>query len=169
MRYYLDLFSPETYEAFSKSDRTISGFRQSQESYAKRIKIGDKLVCYMTKLSRFVGVLEVQSKYFIDDEPIFYPKQDPFTVRFKVKPLAWLPKETAIPIKDKRIWDNLSFTKGLEHNSTHWTGKVRNSLNQLDDQDGNILEKFIFEQLNNGEEFEINEREYEKLITHKVH
>ena len=169
MKYYLDLFSPETYEAFSKSDRTISGFRQSQESYAKRIKIGDKLICYMTKLSRFIGVLEVTGKYFIDNSPIFYPSHDPFVVRFKVKTLAWLPKENAIPIKDERVWDTLSFTKGLEQNSTHWTGKVRNSLNQLDDNDGKYLEKFIFEQLKKEEIFEIDEKEYEKLITHKVH
>jgi hypothetical protein len=34
MAYYLDLFSPETYEAFSKSNREISGFRARQEGMA---------------------------------------------------------------------------------------------------------------------------------------
>ena len=50
MRYYLDLFSPETYEAFSQSDRTVSGFRLRQRRQADRIRPGDRFLCYMTKL-----------------------------------------------------------------------------------------------------------------------
>ena len=49
MAYFLDLFSPETYEAFSKSDRAISGFRQRHQNAASRVKVGDKRICYMTK------------------------------------------------------------------------------------------------------------------------
>jgi predicted RNA-binding protein len=52
MAYYLDLFSPETYEAFSRSDRTVTGFRMRQQNVSRRVNPGDKLVCYMTKLSR---------------------------------------------------------------------------------------------------------------------
>ena len=62
MAYFLDLFSPETYEAFSKSDRTVSGFRLRHQNAASRVKVGDKFVCYMTKLSRWIGILEVQSE-----------------------------------------------------------------------------------------------------------
>ncbi len=70
MKYYLDLFSPETYETFSKSNREVSGFRARQENMASRIKVGDRLICYMTKLGRWIGVLEVASDYFKDDTPI---------------------------------------------------------------------------------------------------
>ena len=168
MAYCVDLFSPETYEAFTKSGQNISGFRIRQENAASRIKVGDKLICYMTKLSRWVGILEVTSKYFQDDSPLFYPIDDPFVIRFKVKPLAWLPKEKAWPIRDSRIWGNLSFTQGYDINSSFWTGKLRTSLNPLDEKDGKFLEQAILAQVNSGETFEINEQEYEKLITHKV-
>lgn len=168
MAYYINLFSPETYEAFTKSDKSISGFRTRQENAASRIKIGDKLICYMTKLSRWVGVLEVESTYFQDNKPIFYSTDDPFVIRFKVKPLVWLSKEKALPIRDSRIWDHLSFTKGYDINSSFWTGKLRNSLNALDEKDGKFLEQTILSQLNSNEIFEIDEQEYEKLATHKV-
>ena len=69
MAYYTDLFSPETYEAFSGSDQTVSGFRISQHVSAKKIHPGDKLVCYMTKLARWIGVLEVVSECFVDEQP----------------------------------------------------------------------------------------------------
>src|SRR2546429_6925296 len=105
MAYYLDLFSPETYEAFGRSDRTVSGFRIRQRNMAARIKPGDKLVCYITKLSRWMGLLEVVDGPFVDNAPIFYPENDPFVIRFHVRPMAWLPVEKAIPIHEDRVWD----------------------------------------------------------------
>ena len=128
MAYYINLFSPETYEAFSKSDRSVTGFRSRQENAASRVKVGDRLICYMVKLSRWVGVMEVTSLYYKDASPIFYTNNDPFTIRFKVKPIVWLPKEKSIPIHEDQIWGHLSFTKGTDKKSFMWTGKIRNSL-----------------------------------------
>jgi hypothetical protein len=67
MGFFLDLFSPETYNTFSHSDRAISGFRRRHTKAASRIETGDKLVCYMTKLSRWVGLLEVVEGPYFDD------------------------------------------------------------------------------------------------------
>jgi len=169
LAYYLDLFSPETYEAFSKSQRSVSGFRERQQNAASKIKPGDKLLCYMTKLSRWIGVLEVQSEFYKDDSPIFYPKDDPFIIRFKVKSIAWLPKEKAVPIHDEQVWNQLSFTRGLERSNPHWTGKFRCSLNPISDVDGGFLEELIVAQLRDGRTYPIDDEEYERLVTHKAH
>ncbi len=169
MAYFIDLFSPETYEVFRNSNQDISGFRLRQEHAAGKVKRGDKLVCYMTKLSRWIGVLEVQSEYFKDDSPLFYPKDDPFVIRFRVKPLAWLTKEKCIPIREDKIWKSLSFTRSYDKETRFWTGKFRSSLNQLEDEDGRFLERLILEQSQAGKIYEIDEEEFEKLTTHKVH
>ena len=147
MAYYIDLFSPETYEVFTKSNQEVSGFRLRQEGAASRIKVGDKLICYMVKLSRWFGVLEVTSTYFKDNSPLFYNSNDPFVIRFKVKPIVWLPKEKSIPIHDDRVWENLSFTKYVDKKGSAWTGKIRNSLNVLDEVDGKFLEDLIASQV----------------------
>ena len=169
MAYFLNLFSPETYEAFTNSSQDISGFRLRHQNAASRLKVGDKLICYMTKLSRWVGIFEVKSECFKDDKPIFYPTDDPFVIRFRVQPLAWLPKEKAIPIHDDRVWNSLSFTRGYDKGSSQWTGKVRTSLNQLDESDGKFLEELIMSQVNGGQVFDIDEQEYQKLTTHTIH
>ena len=52
MAYYVDLFSPQTYEAFSSSNRDISGFRPRQENAASRVQVGDKLICYLGRERR---------------------------------------------------------------------------------------------------------------------
>lgn len=167
--YYTNLFSPETYEAFERSAREVSGFRTRQLAWAKRIKPGDRFICYMTKLSRWIGVLEVTTEAFIDDSPLFYTDGDPFVVRFKVHTMAWLPKDKTLPIREKKVWDSLSFTRDCEPSSSVWTGKVRTSLNRLSDEDGKFLESLILEQQDGGETYPIDEEEFQKLILRQVH
>jgi len=168
MAYYLDLFSPETYEAFGRSDRTVSGFRIRQRNIAQRIKSGDKFVCYMTRLSRWIGLLEVLEGPFVDDTPIFYPEADPFVVRFRVRELVWLPVEKAVPIHEPRVWDRLSFTRGQSKSSSTWTGKLRGSLVRLDDADGAFLETLLRAQLDSEVTYPVDQDTYRKLTTHRV-
>lgn len=70
MAYFIDLFSSETYEAFTRSDRATSGFRLRHKRMADRINRGDVFVCYLTRLSRWFGLLEVIEGPFIDDKPL---------------------------------------------------------------------------------------------------
>lgn len=169
MAYYIDVFSPETYEAFTKSDKSVSGFRIRQLNATRKVHVGDKLVCYMTKLSRWIGILEVLSDAFRDDTPVFYPRDDPFVMRFRVRPIAWLPKEKSLPMRDERVWSRLSFTRDYPIDYLYWSGKFRSSLNKMEDQDGAFLEQFLVTQARDGETFEVDEREYQKFLAHEVH
>ena len=63
--YWLDLFTGKTWEEFLKAGGQISGFRSRKHNLAKKIKIGDYLICYLTGISRFVGILEVKSECFL--------------------------------------------------------------------------------------------------------
>jgi len=170
MAYYTDLFSPMTYEAFSKSDRSITGFRKRHQNLARNIHPGDRLICYMTKLSRWVGVLEVESESFIDEQHrIFVEDEDPFIIRFRVKPLVWLDVEFSIPIHEPIIWNSLTFTAGLQHNNPHWTGKFRSSLTKLSDVDGQFLEGLLAVQTPpSGTLYPIDEEEFKKHLLKKV-
>lgn len=98
MSYYIDLFSPETYAAFAASSRDISGFRLRHKNMAERIKPGDVFICYLTRLSRWFGLLEVIEGPFIDNKPIFVSENDPFVVRFRVRAIVWLDIEKSISI-----------------------------------------------------------------------
>ncbi len=168
MTYYTDIFSPETYEAFSRSSRDISGFSPQQRALVNKVRTGDKLVCYLTKLSRWVGILEVVSKPFEDSTPIFYEEDDPYVLRFRVRPLVWLEKEKAIPVRDDMVWHSLSFTAGHDKNSTLWTGVVRSNLRKLDEKDGAYLEKLLLEQQAGNKTFPVDGDEYHKLLKHRV-
>jgi hypothetical protein len=168
MAYFIDLFSPETYDAFSKSARNISGFRLRHKNMAERIKPGDVFVCYLTRLSRWFGLLEVIEGPFVDDKPIFVPDDDPFVVRFRVRPTVWLDIDKALPIHDETIWQGLSFTRQLEMGSIAWTGKVRGSLVRLDDEDGKFIANKLMTQVAGGMIYPVAEHEVRKLATHTV-
>jgi hypothetical protein len=154
MAYFLDLFSPETYEAFSRSDRSVSGFRPRQWNAAEKVKPGDKLLCYMTKLSRWVGLLEVQD--------------GPFEDAFRVVPRIWLTKDKGMPIREDVVWNRLSFTKGQDRSSSTWTGKIRSSLVRIDDADGRLIESLLVGQQADGKTYQVDDVHYQKLIAHKV-
>jgi hypothetical protein len=166
--YFIDLFSPETYEAFGQSTRDVSGFRIRHKNVAGKIKPGDMLVCYLTRLSRWFGLLEVVDGPFIDNSPIFVPENDPFVLRFRVKPVVWLDAVTAIPIHEDRIWKTLTFTRTLEKTSLGWTGKVRGSLARLDDRDGAFLADELRTQSAQLKPFPLEEQEIRALAMHKV-
>lgn len=168
MAYYINLFSPETYDAFARSARDISGFSRQQKGLADRVSPGDFLVCYLTRLSRWFGLLEVIEGPFLDDKPIFVPERDPFVVRFRVRPLVWLDMDKAIPIHEEAIWAGLSFTRTLEKGSIAWTGRVRGSLGRLDDGDGKLLAQKLTAQATDGKPYPLDEQDLKKLATHTV-
>lgn len=119
MAYYVTLFSPDTYKVFTDTDRSISGYRESQKTQANAIKKGDKLIAYVTKLSRWAGILEVTGDYFISNTPVYSSEDDIYTLRFPVKEIVWLPLDQALPVDDEEGWASLSFTKNLPKKVSH--------------------------------------------------
>src|SRR5262245_34710415 len=110
MNYWLDLFTPYTWGRFREHGSSISGFRPRQRRVAfERGKPGGLLLCYLVKLSRWSGVLEVKGPAFDDTSPIFADENDPYPIRFHVHTRELLDFEHAIPIEE--LWDQLSFTR----------------------------------------------------------
>ena len=132
--YWLDLFTGATWNEFLESGGNISGFRESRWSTVQKIKKGDLLICYLTGVSRFIGILEVISEPFQDNSPIW--KDEDFPSRLKVKPIITLKPNTAIPVHTLR--DNLSFFQNLK--SPHaWTGAFRSSPAKWSKDDGDAI------------------------------
>jgi hypothetical protein len=161
MAYFTDLFTVETYEAFLRSDQTISGFRESQRGMADRISQHDKLLIYVKGLSRWAGSLQVTEGPFIDRTPLFVADSDPFVIRFRVKPLPALALEHAIPIHEPAIFDTLSFTKGRHEG--YWLGPLRRSLQHIETSDGQFLENLLLKQDKAHRVYPLDPTELEEL------
>jgi len=167
--YFTDVFSPETYRRFLESDRTISGFRARQRAAASRVAAGDIFVCYLTRVSRWVGLQEVVEGPFESAEMRFVEDgEDPFILRFRVRPLVQLIPEEGIPISEDRLWSRLSFTRELPKSSKHWTGQVRASLNRMKQEDGRLLEGLLKSQASQHKAYPFDEADLRALMPLKV-
>lgn len=146
MVYFLQLFSPRTYDSFSKTDKSVSGVTDKNERKAREVVPGDYLICYVTNLSRWIGVLEVIGPMYRDETPVFLQEQDPFKIRFRVKPVVWLDLRHGIPVREEQSWNSLTFLKNLPRESKHWTGFFRTSLHKFSHEDGQNLVRLLSEQ-----------------------
>ena len=167
MKYHLDLFTPETWDAFREMGATVTGFRERHRRLAEeRVSKGDIFLCYLTRLSRWCGALEVESEPFFDDSSRL-GNPDPFTVRFKVKPIVVLTPELAVPIREQRVWQALSITNQYDTGHPYWTGFFRASLNIFEDSDGDFLLELLKEQKANQTNYPLTDKDKRQLARRK--
>jgi hypothetical protein len=69
--YWIDLFTIGTWKEFLGHGGDVSGFSGKRWATVERMKPGDYLLCYLTRVSRWVGVLEVTGEPFFDEAPIW--------------------------------------------------------------------------------------------------
>jgi EVE domain len=165
MNYVLDLFTPETWKAFREHGCDVTGFAKAHRSRAKNVKVGDIFICYLVRLSRWCGVLEVISEMYEDSSPIFQKDSDPWTIRFKVKPLVILDELHAVPIRLPEVWNGFSRTQHLKIDSPSWAGKaaLQSSLTSISSSDGKFLSQKLEAQKTSQTEHPLTERDQKAL------
>lgn len=107
--YWLDLFTGVTWTEFKAAGAKVSGFRESRWNTVQKIKPGDYFLCYLVGVSRFISILEVTDTPYKDRTPIW--KDEDFPCRMKVKIVAELQPDTAVPVLELR--DRLTFFQNL--------------------------------------------------------
>lgn len=132
--YWLDLFTYETWTEFLNAGASVSGFRENRWKTVQSIKPGDIFLCYLTGISRWIGLLEVTGPAF-EDKTKIWSRAD-FPSRIQVKLLAKLDPLTAVPVIDMR--QQLSVFQNPK--SPHaWTGHFRGSPSKWTPEDGKAV------------------------------
>lgn len=138
--YWLDLFTVSTWNEFKTGGACISGFRESRWHTVQQIKPGDYFLCYLSGISRFVGVLEVVDEPYKDDTRLWTLGE--FPCRLNVKVIVELDPETAVPVLELR--EKLSFFRNLSSPKA-WTGRFRGSPTKWDATDGEVVVQAILQ------------------------
>jgi predicted RNA-binding protein len=139
-RYWLVLFTAETWQEFLDAGGEVMGFRASRWPSVQRIREGDYLLCYMVGISRWVGILEAVSRGYKDESPIW--SSDPFPSRVRVRSVVALTPETGVPVLDMR--DDLSVFRNLQ-NPNRWSGAFRGSPLKWSTADGQAVVRAVTE------------------------
>lgn len=155
--YWLDLFTWTTWQEFLEAGANVTGFRDSRWKSMQQIKPGDYLLCYMTGISRWIGILEVISEPFMDNSQLW--KDEIFPCRVQVKLLVCLTSETGIPIFELR--DQLSIFENMS-NPNAWTGSIRGSPTKWKISDGEVVVRAIQEAERNPISRPLDQRKLER-------
>lgn len=133
--YWLDLFTPQTWEEAKKRNFKVTGFRKSRWPIVQKIKPGDFFICYITRLGRFSGILKAISKPYQDENKARQIwKQDFFPSLIDVEPIFALDFFHSVP-KDEII-SKLSI-------ASSWGGYVRGSPVRIPYKDGELIRNIL--------------------------
>ena len=132
--YWLDLFTVETWKEFQDHGSDVSGFSDKRWATVQRMKPGDFLLCYLTRVSRWVGLLEVTGEPFYDEEPIW--SSSVYPSRVPVRAVLQLAPEYGVPVLNMR--EELTVFRDLD-NPNRWQGPFRGSPNRWKAADGEVI------------------------------
>ena len=143
--FFLGLFTVESWREFKRHGGQVMGFNEKKATTVGRLQPGDRILCYLSKVSAFVGVMEVTGPSYLDRTPIW--SDGVFPVRLPVQVVVELPLAGAVPIRTLR--GKLSFmpAKGTP---TGWTVYVRSSPRRWSDRDAKVVVKAISSNASKG-------------------
>lgn len=154
--YWLDLFTYKTWQEFLDKGGNVSGFSENRWGIVKKIKEGDFLLCYLTGVSRFCGLLEVTSEPYQSNDIIW--KDNVYPARVKVKVIYKLEVEYSVPVYS--ILKEFSFYSD-DQSKIAWTGRFRGSPAAWKTQDAHVVVEALKKAV---EEPTFNEVDRKKLL-----
>jgi len=132
--HWLDVFTPQTWSEFVAAGADVSGFRPGSSRLAAQLRVGDWLICYVVRVSRFVAVLEVTSEPYVDFTPIW--SQEAFPHRVRVRPLVLVDLPVGVDIHE--LVPHFSWYEGARSPQS-WQGHVQNTLRRWRADDAHLV------------------------------
>ena len=128
--YYMIVTNEIDYEWDIDNQFSCAGFPDLNKKSLQQMEIGDKIIYYVTKQSKFMAVVEVVGEYFYSEEPIWDDPYDLWPHRIHTKPIAYID-DLADGVFIKDLWDGLEFIK----NKVKWGSQVQGSFRHLSEHD----------------------------------
>lgn len=135
---FLGLFTVESWREFKRHGGQVMGFNEKKSRAVARLQPGDRILCYLSKVSAFVGVMEVAGPSYLDHTPIW--TDGVFPVRLPVRIVTEVTLALAVPIHSLK--GQLSFLPRTT-TTTGWTIYVRSSPRPWNLLDGDEVTKAL--------------------------
>ena len=133
-KYWMVLFSPTTWREFLDAGASVYGLSDRYNTSANKTSPGDYLLCYVTGISQFMGLLEVTAAPYKGNTKIW--EYEILPIHIKVKPIVCLPPEKGIPVLSLK--ERISFFLSLK-NPSRWANHFRNSIREWKRLDAEVV------------------------------
>ena len=141
MTYWIVVGSEENMRIAESRGFGIFGFKSTRRGEVSRMKPGDKLIFYLTKIMKFGGLAEITSEYFEDHSKVFTSEKKPgedYPFRVKVKPEIILTPDRYLDVRE--IAPGLAFTQRWGDN---WRLAFQGNLHEIPEEDYRRLESLM--------------------------
>lgn len=132
---WLTVFTLETWKEFLDHGGDVAGFSERRWASVRRLQQGDYFICYLTRVSRFVGLLEVVGKPFLDTSEKIWNSQI-FPSRVPVRTLLALEPQQGVPVQE--MLKKLNIFSVLT-NPSLWYVQFQTSPRRLDTEDSETI------------------------------
>ena len=142
MAYWIVVGSEENMRIAETRGFDIFGFKSTRRTEASRMRPGDRLIFYLTKIMKFGGIAEVTSDYFEDHTKVFMSTKKPgedYPFRVKVKPIIVLSPDQYLDVRE--IAPGLEFTKKWP--PEHWRLAFQGNLHEVPESDYKLIEPLM--------------------------
>jgi len=133
MTFWIVVGSEENMRIAESRGFDIFGFKSTRRTEVSKMKPGDKLIFYLTKIMKFGGLAEITSDYFEDHEKVFKSERKPgedYPFRVKLKPEIILAPDQYLDVKE--IAPGLAFTQRWGDN---WRLAFQGNLHEIPKED----------------------------------
>lgn len=126
VNWWLVSFTLQSWSEFKQRDPLQVGFRTNKLSAASKITPSDYMLCYLTGVSRFIGILEATSRVYMADDRWL---AGAFPCRVNVRVLSELSPENGVPVSSlrgtlplfNRLSDQRFWSGAFRSSPTHWS------------------------------------------------
>ena len=124
-QHWVQVFTKKSWQEFLDAGGQVTGFREHRWGLIQQLKRGDYLLCYLSGISCWVGILEVQSDPYLDLARIW--SDELYPARADVKVLVALAARAVVPIRTLRdrlsIFQRKNWSVYLMTSPTRWNLK----------------------------------------------
>ena len=138
--YWIVVGTPENFEIAMKRGFDLVGFKSTRRSESSQMKVGDKLIFYMTGVKQFGGLATITSESYEDHKKIFASEKkatEDFPFRVRTKPEIVLKEGQRLSVPD--YVPLLDMTRRGAMKS--WGMAFQGNLHRISDHDYKLIEK----------------------------
>jgi len=131
--YWIVVGSEENTRIAESRGFDVFGFKSTRRNEVSKMRPGDKLIFYLTKIMKFGGIAEVTSEYFEDHSKVFKSEKKPgedYPYRVKAKPEFILRPDQCLDVR--QIAPGLAFTQRWGDN---WRLAFQGNLREIPEED----------------------------------
>ncbi len=132
--------SPDNFAATRSLDFTVQGIKSRHRKKAETMKLGDRIVWYITGVKAFAGYATITSLYYEDHTPIWKsrdPKKDAEDYPFRVKIHPEVVLDDGAFISAEPVARQMTYV--AKWPEANWTLAFQGNVHKIDDADFDLI------------------------------